>query len=179
MTPYTLLATTETAASGGLLEKLGIDGWTLLFQAVAFLILVFVLGKWVYPVFIGIIDKRQADIEAGRKAAEEAKEKASSAEAEVAEALRQARAEASDIIATAKQEASTVLETAEQRAKTRADNMVEAAQADIDNQVRAAKESLKQETLQLVTMATEKVLGKAMTKGVDESLVKDAVKEAQ
>ena len=85
---YTFAAT-EPAQGGSVFTMLGIDMGTLIFQIIAFLILVFVLGKWVYPVFINIIDKRQAAIDEGLKAAHEAQAQASESEAEIARLLKQ------------------------------------------------------------------------------------------
>lgn len=64
------------SASGSIFDTLGIDGKLLVLQIVAFLILVFALSKWVFPVFIKIVDKRQAAIEESNKAAVEASQHA-------------------------------------------------------------------------------------------------------
>jgi len=59
-----VLATTN-AASPGLLQALGIDWKLLVEQGVGFLILVAILGKFVYPALVKAIDDRRATIEAG------------------------------------------------------------------------------------------------------------------
>lgn len=172
-------ATTESAKSGGLLESLGVDIPTLIFQIVAFLLLVFVLGKWVYPVFMGIVDKRQAEIEASTKAADEAKQKAAEAEAKADELLREARAEAGEIISIAKNEASAAVSAAEKKAQARAETIVQSAEDDIKKQVADARKTLHNETLDLVAEATERVLGKTVTAKVDDAVITQALKEAK
>ena len=47
--------------SGGLFSALGIDWKMLLFQVIAFLILVWLMGKYVYPILLRTIDARQAE----------------------------------------------------------------------------------------------------------------------
>lgn len=174
-----LLATAASADSKGLLETLGVDLPTLMFQIVAFLLLVFVLGKWVYPIFIGIIDKRQSEIDAGLKAAHEAQSQAANAESEVAELLRDARAEAGQIIAVAKEEAQSMVTRAEQKAEAKAQAIVAAAEEQLDKDIRAAKKALHNETIDLVAAATEKIIGATVTPTIDEAVIKQSLKEAQ
>lgn len=167
------------ASSGGILDTLGIDVQLLLFQTIAFLILVFLLGKFVFPVFIKIIDKRQAAIEESNKAAVEASKHAEKAQAEVAEMLKTARAEASSIVGTAKDEARDLVARAEEKSKAQAEAIVSAAKADIAKEVVAAKKALHNETLELVVLATEKVAGKEIATAADEGLIKKALESAK
>ncbi len=173
-----LLATASSEGSDDLLSKLGIDGWTLLFQIIAFLILVFALSKWVYPIFIGIIDKREADIAASAKAATDARKAADDASAEVAELLSEARREASEIVATAKVEANAAITAAEAKAKAKSESIVAAARDDIEKEVTDARKTLHNDVIDLVTAATEKVVGVAVAKkDIDQKLIAQAVKE--
>lgn len=175
---YLLNFAATQPADGDLLGTLGIDWWTLIFQMIAFLILVWVLGKWVYPVFVQIIDKRQANEERAAKAADEAREQAAKAETAAAKVLKEARAEAGAIVATAKEEANSAVASAEEKARVRAENIVSAAEKDIAKQVTAAKQALKKETVELVASATETVLRGAADSKVNEAVIKDALKEA-
>ena len=61
------------APKADLFTSLGIDWKMLIFQGVAFIILVFLLGKFVFPILIKSVDDRQAKIEDTAKAAAEAK----------------------------------------------------------------------------------------------------------
>jgi Kef-type K+ transport system membrane component KefB len=56
----TLITFAETnAASGNVFKSLGIDWQMLILQIIAFLLLVFILGKWVYPWLIKSVVERQ------------------------------------------------------------------------------------------------------------------------
>lgn len=167
------------AESSGITAALGIDWQMLVFQIIGFVILVWLMSKYVYPPLINTIDKRQADIEAGNKAAEEAEKKASEAKAEVAKMMKKARQEASDIVETAKEEATNSIETAERKSKERADRIVADAHAQIGKDVEAAKRALHNETLELVALATEKVVGKSVDATVDDKVITAALKEAK
>lgn len=178
MNILTQLATTEPA-SGGVLGALGIDPSMLLFQAIAFLILVWVLGKYVYPTLIKVVDDRHAKIEASTAAATEAEKKAVQAKDDVEKLMKQARKEASEIVTTAKEEAAAALEKAEAKSKARSEQIVADAQAQIDKDIIAAKKALHDETLELVALATEKVIGNTVTPKIDNAVISAAVKGAK
>lgn len=175
----TLTHFASTGASSSIFTALGIDWKTLILQIVAFLILVWLLAKFVYPWLMKSVDERQASIEAGAKAAEAAQEKAAQAKEDVAKLLSEARAEAGDIVSTAKKEAAAAVEAAESKAKLHADAIVSSAHEQIEKDVLAAKKTLRDETIDLVAEATEKVIGHVVTPKVDEQLIRAAVKEAR
>ena len=168
-----------SAASGGIFSALGIDWQMLIFQIIAFVILVALLGKFVYPTLIKTVDARRETIEASTKAAQEAEKKAEQASKDIEKLLKQARIEASDIVSTAKEEATAAIEAAESKSKTRAEHIVAEAHAQLDKDVIAAKKMLHNETLELVALATEKVVGKTVTSKVDENVISAAVREAR
>jgi len=158
---------------------LGIDWKMLILQIIAFVILVALLGKYVYPWLMKSVDERQDAIEAGARAAEEAKEKAEKAEKEVEKLMAQARKDAKDIVSTAKDEATAAVATAESKATDRAKKIVENAHDQIEKDVIAAKKALHNETLELVASATETILGEKVDSKADQALVTKAVKEAK
>lgn len=175
--PFYNFAATESSASGDIFTSLGINGQMLLFQAVAFLILVFVLSKWVFPVLMKAVDDRQEAIEASTKAAEQAEKKAAEAEEQLQKILKEARAEAKDIVVTAKDEATAMIAASEQKAKTRAEKIVRDAHEQLEKDVIAARKVLHNETIELVAMATEKVVGKSVNQSVDKTIIAEAVKD--
>lgn len=168
------------ASEGGsnVFASLGIDWRLLVSQLIAFGILVFILSKWVFPIFFRIIDKRQDDIEASNRAAVEASKHAEKAQTEVANLLKEARSEAKDIIATAKEEATTMVSDAEARGQANADHIVTAAHEELSREVEAAKKALHNETIELVAQATQKVVGKAVDAHVDSDIIAAALKES-
>lgn len=168
----------ETAEThGDIFSALGINWQLLIFQIVAFLLLVWLLGKFVYPWLMKQVDERQQKIDDSVKAADEAKAKAASAEEDIAKLLTEARSEASDIVATAKEEATAAIEAAEEKAKTRAEAVVAAAHEQVSKDVVAAKKALRDETIELVALATEKVVAGAVDSKVDGKVIAAALKE--
>jgi F-type H+-transporting ATPase subunit b len=174
----THFAATETA-EGGIAGALGIDWKMLIIQIIAFLVLLWLLSKFVYPWLMKSVDERQASIEAGAKAANEAQEKAAKAEKDVAKLLDEARSQAHDIVLTAKEEATAAIEAAESKAKQRAEVIVASAHEQISKDVIAAKKELRNETIDLVALATEKVIGNTVNAKVDDKLIAKSVEEAR
>jgi F-type H+-transporting ATPase subunit b len=169
----------EPAKNSDLLGALGIDVRLLVLQMAAFLLLVWALKKWVYPILIKAIDDRQAAMEAGIKASEEAKKVAEKAEEQVAKELEAARKQADEILVATQKEAAAIVGDAEEKAQRRAENIVAEAKADMNNQLQAARESLKAETRDLVARATEQIIGEKVDASKDAHLVDGALKKAR
>ncbi len=166
-------------AEGGITEMLGIDWHMLVFQILAFLVTVWLLAKYVYPWLMKSVDDRQAKIEATVKALAESQAATADSEKRIAKLLSQAQTEANDIIATAKAESAAALSAAEEKAKKRAEQITADAEAQIAKEILAAKKALHNETIELVAMATEKIVGKVVAKDIDNSIIVDALKDTK
>lgn len=178
-TQFASTAASEHAEETDILTSLGID-WTLLvMQLIAFLILVWILGKFVYPVFMKIIDERQEKLDEAGKAAEQAEKKAEEAEAKITDSLKQARKEAADIVATAKAEATQMIEKAEGQAKTRSERIVAEAKEDIAKDVLAARKALEKDTINLVKQAASLAVAGVADDKLDAALIKKSVEGAK
>ena len=176
---HEVAAAATEAASSDIFTALGIDWKMLILQIVAFLILVFLLGKFVYPWLMKSVDERQAKIEAATKAAEEAKEAASQAEERTAALLHEARKEAAEIVSTARLESAAALSASEEKAKKQAERIAADAKEQIQKEVIAAKKALYSETLELVATATEKVVAGALDSKANEAVIAKAIKETK
>ncbi len=167
-----------TGASPSLFDALGIDWRLLIIQIIAFVITVWALGKFVYPWLMKSVDQRQADIEAAAKAAHHAQEAASEAQQQTAALLAEARKEAAALVSTAKREASDIATQSEARAKETAENITKSAQEQLAQDVARARQELHNDTLELVALATSKVVGKTHTAKADKNLIVDALQDA-
>jgi F-type H+-transporting ATPase subunit b len=176
-----LIASAESAAaeSGDLFGGLGIDWKILILQIIAFGVLVFILAKWVYPPILKMLDRREKLIEDSVKAAKEAGEKAESAAAEIASKLKKARRDADDIVAGAREQSTQILADSEKEAQRRAEQTVEAARQQLARDVEAARQVLRDETINLVALATEKVVNEKVDGAKDSKLIHDAIKESE
>ena len=162
----------EAAANQGLLQALGIDWKLLVEQAIAFLILVWVLGKFVYPTLVKSIDQRRAAIESSLEEAKKVQEDSANAEEKIEKLLAEARKEADDIVKRSHQEATTIVADAEAKAKTRAESFLKDAHAQLEADVNKARQILKKDTIGLVASATEQLLHEKVDAKKDEALIK-------
>jgi F-type H+-transporting ATPase subunit b len=165
------------SASPGLFEALGIDWKLLVEQGIAFLILVAVLAKFVYPVLIKAIDGRRDAIEAGLAEAKESQQAAERAQEQTADLLATARKEADEILARSHQEATAMVADAEEKAKVRAENIVSDARAQLKTDINKAREALKAETIKLVAVATEQIISEKLDDKKDASLIGNALNQ--
>jgi F-type H+-transporting ATPase subunit b len=174
---HIVAATAEGGESANLLSALGIDWALLLQQALAFLVLVAILAKFVYPALMKAVDSRREQVETSMKDAQAAEAKLAEAEEKVAGMLADARSEADDIIARTQNEANTMIAEAEDKAKTRAEQIVADAHTQLEADVRAAREALKKETVELVALATEKIVDEKVDAKKDAKLITRALEE--
>ena len=174
----TQFANSGASEKAGLFDSLGIDWALLAFQTVAFLILLFVLRKFVYPPMMEMLVKREKDLKAADAAAKSAKENADRAEEMTAEMMRKARAQASDIVASAREEATEVVEEAA-KATAKSEALIKEAHNTIAQEIENAKKDLHNSTLELVAEATGKVLGEKIDAKKDTKLISEALEEAE
>lgn len=169
----------STTSEGDMLGSLGIDVQLLILQTVAFLLLLFILTKYVFPKLNAMLDKRDKAIADSLKAASEAEKNAAKSQGEVEKLLKTARRDADEIVASAKAEAGALVDAAEKKSRERAEQIVADAEAELKSEVERARQALKKETLELVTAATEKVVGGVVSEKVDEELIRSAVDGAK
>jgi len=170
---------TTTAANKDIFTALGIDWRLLILQIVAFLILVWLLGKFVYPWLMKSVDERQKNIEEAAKAAKVAQESAADSQQETAKLLAEARKESAEIVATAKLEAAEIASSSEAKAKSTAEKIVADAHDQTLKDIDRTRRELHDETLELIAFATEKIVRKKMDSKADEALIADVLKEAK
>jgi F-type H+-transporting ATPase subunit b len=176
MDVMTLFAATEAAAGeAGLFQALGLDIKQLIINAIAFLILLAILAKYVYPPLIKSIDSRRETIEASLAEAKKSQEASEDAEKRVEALLLEARKDADEILARSHNEAQAMIADAEGKAKTRADKIVADARVQLEAEVTKARAGLKKEMLTLVAVATEKVISQKVDTKTDAQLIENAI----
>lgn len=162
---------------GELLQKLGVDKWLLLSQAVNFLVLLWVMKKFAYGPLVEIMNKRRERIEEGLMKAEEADTRLREAE----DTAQMKRKEAED-------EAMAILRATEEKAKKTETHLLDEARkkeaALLANAELAAKAKgdeaaakVRAEAAILVKQALVKTVGLAPN-AVDEALIHQAVEAA-
>jgi F-type H+-transporting ATPase subunit b len=164
--------------TAGLLE---ING-TFFAEVIVFVVMLLLLGKYVYPSIIKAATERQNQVEAALKAAEDAKVDVAKSLEEAKKELASAKDGAREIIDRAKREAAT--DADETRKKTQAEAQAQLARAreEIAAERDKAMQQLRAEVGNLVVSAAGRVLGESIDatahrKLIDDSLAKVAAEE--
>lgn len=174
-----ILASSEAnaEASGNVLQTLGIDAKLLVFQIIAFGLLVWLMGKYVFPVLIRAVDDRQRAIETGLKEAAEAHKALAEAETRADDVLVEARKDAEALLQRSQEEAANLMLAAETKAKERAEQIVTDARTTLAADVRKARDTLKKDTISLVAAATEHVIREKVDTQKDADIISRALAE--
>ena len=164
---------TSVVADAGLLTPNG----TFFAELIAFILMILVLGRWVYPRIIKAATEREGKIEAGLRAAQEAEDRLSKVQAQVEQTLEDARAQARDILTRSHGEATAEATEVIAKARTDAEALIERARGEIGGERDRAIQDLRAEVSSLVVAATQRLLGetidaKAHQRLIDEALTK-------
>ena len=165
------------AASG--LASLGLDWRMFLFQLFNFVVVLWLLKKFVYKRLVDTLESRRKIVLESLDNAKEAAAELEKTNEKTVELLDQARSQAADIVALAHKEAAVMVEDAEAKAKKRADHMIEQAESRLQQDIQKARIELRRETLALVATATETVLRQKVDTAADKKLIASALKEAE
>ena len=158
-------ASTE-AGGGDLFSSLGLDWQLFVLQMVAFVVLLLVLKKWVYPPLLDMLDQRDAKIRDGLKAAEKAQKAAD----ETAR-LKKARHESQGIVTAAKTEAASMVNDAKDDAHTQAERILASARTQTQTELAEAKRALRREMVDMVVEATRAVTAETVDASKDRQLI--------
>jgi F-type H+-transporting ATPase subunit b len=163
------------ASSGSFLitPNVGLMIWTI----VVFLISLFILRKWVFPLIGEALDKRAKTIEGEIDAAAELRQEADKVLEEYRERLKEARAQSEEIVQRARQTAEAHEHEARERGQEILVEATKRAERDIDAATKRALDDIRREVADLTIMATEKVVRKTLDDADQRRLVEEALSE--
>lgn len=159
-----------------LFTKLGINGKLLLAQAFNFLVVLWILKRYVFPRVIKMLEDRRATIEKGLAMHDEAQKEIARADIARKEILTRADTEAEKVMGEAKARAESRLHEVEGRAKAVAEDMLMKAKAQSETLQRDAMTSAKADIRAAALMVAEKILARKVTADDDERSVDEVMK---
>ncbi|MBO0781008.1 MAG: F0F1 ATP synthase subunit B [Ktedonobacteraceae bacterium] len=162
------------AEEGGL-GGLGINLWAFLSQLISFIIVFIILWRFVLPVFIRTLDKRQQVIREGVENAERAKQELTQATERAEQELLKARQEAQVIIERATKDAQRLAQQIEEEARARAEQFSQQQVARIQQEANRARNELSRLVVNLSIDAAGKVVGKSVDNKDNRRLVEEFV----
>ena len=152
----------------------------IVWQTVAFLLLLFLLAKFAWKPVMQGISERERSIESALDAAEKAKQEMARLTGENEQLLKEARAERDLILKEAKMLKDQIVAEAKTQAQTEGAKMIEKAKQEIDNQKAAALAEVKGQVATLSIEIAEKVLRHQLEdQNKQNALVNDLLKEVE
>lgn len=166
----TLLVSTGVA---GVIE---ING-TVIVELLTFLVMLYVLARYVYPLVVQLAEARQRAIAEELRLAEVAKAEAEASLKDAQAKLEEARKTAQTVTESAVKSAEQLRQELRQKAEDESRRTVESARKQIEAERDQALQSVRSEVANLVVTATEKVIGETLDDRKHRQLIERAVEE--
>ena len=144
---------------------------TLIIQMIVFLILIWIMMKFVWPPIILVLDERAKKIAEGLSAADKAKSELAEANKRVEAQLSAARDDAAKRLADAERLAQSMIEEAKGRASAEGAKIIAAAHAEAEQEAAKAREALRDQVAGLAVKGAEAILRREVNAGVHAELL--------
>lgn len=160
------------------MDALGINGWQLAVQLVAFIVFIFLLWKFAVGPIVNVLDQRQQKIKESFEAAERVQAELKETQARNEDALQQARKEAQEIIATARTNGEQLLTAAREEANAQGEAYLKKAQDTLRQETDQARQLLRQEVADIAIMAAGRIVRKELDAKAQAALIEETLTEA-
>jgi F-type H+-transporting ATPase subunit b len=157
---------------------LGISGWKLIVQIVAFLIFVYLMWRLALGPIVATLDKRQLKIRESMEAAQRMQTELQATAARNEEVLAEARREAQAILTTARETGEATLARYQEEASKQADEYLTRAKATLSAETEQARLQLRQEVANLAVNAATKIVRKELDPAAQTRLIEETLSEA-
>jgi F-type H+-transporting ATPase subunit b len=160
------------------MEALGINLSALIVQLLAFLILVFLLGRYAYRPIVNALDQRSERVRASMEQADRIERQLAETESRNQEILTEARREAQQIIAQAREVGDRQIAQARDVAREEADKQLQQSLAQLRAEEQRAKQELRQQYADLVIRAASRVVRQELDPQKHLQLIETTLREA-
>ena len=133
---------------------------TLIIQMLVFMIFVWVVMKFIWPIILGAMNEREKKIAAGLAAAEQGQKDLSEAKSRADEVIKEARTRALAIESQAQTRANQIIEDARKAASLEGEKALAAAQSQIALESNKARDQLRGQVVSLAVAGAKRVLEK-------------------
>ena len=164
---------------GGIFESLGINGWSLLWHTINFLILLVVFQRFLYKPIMRIIDQRAQKVRESLEQAELIKQETENVKDQSRAEIERAQKEGQAIIAQATQIGDRIVAEARERAVAEAEAIVQKAQREAQAQTAQALDQARRQVSDLAVLVASKVLGTSLDEKAHRQLVDRFVEESE
>ncbi|MCX2450595.1 F0F1 ATP synthase subunit B [Pedobacter sp. PLR] len=151
-----------------------------IFQSIAFLLLMFLLAKFAWKPILAAIKEREKSIDEALSKAELAKQEMARLTSQNEELMKSARAERDLILKEAKMLKDSIINEAKTSAQTEGAKLIEKAKIEIENSKKAALAELKHQVSSLSLDIAERVLrNQLQDKATQQDLVANLLKDVE
>ncbi|HEX2912797.1 MAG TPA: F0F1 ATP synthase subunit B [Chloroflexia bacterium] len=165
-----LVAQAEGGSSKSIADQLGISLYNLIFQAIGFGILLFILYYFAYAPLLKVLDERRERAQEIVEKSDQIKRDLTDTEARTRAELDKARAEAQSIIAEARATRDRIVEEARGAAAAAAAEETDRARAQIAAEREQAVAQLRRQTADLAISAASRIIGHELNTNRDLQL---------
>ncbi|MET0569918.1 MAG: F0F1 ATP synthase subunit B [Pedobacter agri] len=159
-----------------LVPEIGLLVW----NSIAFLLLLFLLGKFAWKPIMKAIHEREQSIDDALNKAELAKQEMARLTSQNQDLMQQARAERDEILKEAKTLKDSILNEAKKQAQVEGAKLIEKAKIEIENQKKVALAEVKGQVSTLSLEIAERVLRTQLDdKAKQEALVANLLKDVE
>lgn len=152
---------------------------TAVVELVAFLVMLGILARWVYPLVMRAAEGRQKQIADQLAAADKARSDAEQYLKEAEASIQAARVEGQRIIEAARRSAEQVAQQVRDRAEEEAKRILEQAGRDVEAERQRALQTLRAQIADLALLAAGRVIGESLDGQKHRELIERTIEEAE
>lgn len=161
------------------MSSLGIDWMRLIWQAINFLILLYLLNRLLFKPVLKLMDARALRVRESMEAADRARAEVQETEQANRSALDDARKQASEMLAAATETANQIREQAGAQAREDAERLLERARNEIALERDQAVALLRKQAVDLAIAAAGRVIDRSLTGPEHYRIVEQFMDDAQ
>ena len=152
---------------------------TLIGQTISMIVFVWVAMKWIWPMFMEVIEKRRKEIADGIAAGEKGQRELAEAHSNSEAILTDARQKALQVADLAQKRGNDLVAEAKNTAMAEGQRLVTQARAEIVNEQNRARDSLRQEVSALALAGAAKLLGREVDANAHAQLLDELAAELE
>lgn len=160
------------------LDQLGINGWNLVVQLVAFILFIYLLWRLALGPIVRVLDQRSDRIRDSMEAAQKMQAELQATATRNEEVLAEARREAQQVIANAREVSDATIARAREEAGQQANEYLARAEDTLRQETALARQQLRQEIADLAVTAAGKIVRKELDPASQTRLIQETLAEA-
>lgn len=160
------------------MDALGVDGWKLTVQIVAFLIFVFLFWRLALGPIVRVLDERQKKIADSLAAADQMQKQLAATAAQNEVVIAEARQQAQEILKASREQGDALVARATDEAAKKGDEFLARAQNELRAATEQARLQLRQEVADLAVRAATRIVKKELDPATQSRLIEETLAEA-